>query len=142
MIAVEAQSPSWEQQCVFKAPAGNRHQQSHQRSDGFKKQAVWQEDLVARKDTIGEIEAIDVAEGQRKLIPDIESEIRSLIQSVLIENKEDDAKKIDEDVKTEEDYYDLPAYVRIDKENNVILVKGSVPGPRKSLVSLKTTVKA
>ncbi|MDO4976040.1 MAG: 50S ribosomal protein L3 [Eubacteriales bacterium] len=32
--------------------------------------------------------------------------------------------------------------VRIDKENNVILVKGSVPGPKKSLVALKTTVKA
>ena len=32
--------------------------------------------------------------------------------------------------------------VRIDAENNVILVKGSVPGPRKSLVTLKTTVKA
>ena len=32
--------------------------------------------------------------------------------------------------------------VRIDKENNVILVKGSVPGPKKSLVTLKTSVKA
>ena len=32
--------------------------------------------------------------------------------------------------------------VRIDAENNVILVKGSVPGPKKSLVTLKTTVKA
>lgn len=32
--------------------------------------------------------------------------------------------------------------VRIDEENNVILVKGSVPGPRKALVTLKTTVKA
>ena len=32
--------------------------------------------------------------------------------------------------------------VRVDKENNVILVKGSVPGPKKALVTLKTTVKA
>lgn len=32
--------------------------------------------------------------------------------------------------------------VRIDVENNVILVKGSVPGPKKSLVTLKNTVKA
>ena len=31
--------------------------------------------------------------------------------------------------------------VRIDTENNVILVKGSVPGPKKSLVTLKSTVK-
>ncbi len=32
--------------------------------------------------------------------------------------------------------------VKIDAENNVILVKGSVPGPRKSLVTLKSAVKA
>ena len=32
--------------------------------------------------------------------------------------------------------------VRIDAENNVILFKGSVPGPRKSLVTLKSAVKA
>ena len=32
--------------------------------------------------------------------------------------------------------------VKIDAENNVILVKGSVPGPKKALVTLKTTVKA
>ncbi|MCI8402511.1 MAG: 50S ribosomal protein L3 [Lachnospiraceae bacterium] len=32
--------------------------------------------------------------------------------------------------------------VRVDVENNVILVKGAVPGPRKSLVTLKETVKA
>ncbi len=32
--------------------------------------------------------------------------------------------------------------VKIDVENNVILVKGSVPGPKKSLVTLKETVKA
>ncbi len=32
--------------------------------------------------------------------------------------------------------------VRVDAENNVILVKGAVPGPRKSLVTLKETVKA
>ncbi len=32
--------------------------------------------------------------------------------------------------------------VRVDAENNVILVKGSVPGPKKSLVTLKSAVKA
>lgn len=32
--------------------------------------------------------------------------------------------------------------VKVDLENNLILVKGSVPGPRKSLVTLKETVKA
>lgn len=32
--------------------------------------------------------------------------------------------------------------VRVDTENNVILVKGAVPGPKKSLVTLKETVKA
>jgi len=32
--------------------------------------------------------------------------------------------------------------VKVDAENNVILVKGSVPGPRKGLVTLKETVKA
>ena len=32
--------------------------------------------------------------------------------------------------------------VRVDVENNVILVKGAVPGPKKSLVTLKETVKA
>ena len=32
--------------------------------------------------------------------------------------------------------------VRIDAENNVILVKGSVPGPKKSLVTLKSAAKA
>ncbi len=31
--------------------------------------------------------------------------------------------------------------VRVDAEKNVILVKGSVPGPRKALVTLKETVK-
>ncbi len=31
--------------------------------------------------------------------------------------------------------------VRVDVENNVILVKGGVPGPKKSLVTLKETVK-
>ena len=30
--------------------------------------------------------------------------------------------------------------VRVDVENNVILVKGAVPGPKKSLVTLKETV--
>lgn len=32
--------------------------------------------------------------------------------------------------------------VRVDAENNLILVKGSVPGPKKSLVTIKETVKA
>ena len=32
--------------------------------------------------------------------------------------------------------------VKVDVENNVILVKGAVPGPKKSLVTLKETVKA
>ena len=32
--------------------------------------------------------------------------------------------------------------VKIDVENNLILVKGAVPGPKKSLVTLKETVKA
>ena len=32
--------------------------------------------------------------------------------------------------------------VRIDVENNIILVKGAVPGPKKSLVMVKETVKA
>lgn len=32
--------------------------------------------------------------------------------------------------------------VRIDMDNNLILVKGAVPGPKKSLVTLKETVKA
>ena len=31
--------------------------------------------------------------------------------------------------------------VRVDAENNVILVKGAVPGPKKALVTLKETVK-
>jgi large subunit ribosomal protein L3 len=32
--------------------------------------------------------------------------------------------------------------VKVDVENNLILVKGSVPGPKKALVTLKETVKA
>ena len=32
--------------------------------------------------------------------------------------------------------------VKVDVENNLILVKGAVPGPKKSLVTLKNTVKA
>ena len=32
--------------------------------------------------------------------------------------------------------------VRVDVENNIILVRGAVPGPKKSLVTLKETVKA
>ena len=32
--------------------------------------------------------------------------------------------------------------VRVDVENNVILVKGAVPGPKKSMVVLKEAVKA
>ena len=31
--------------------------------------------------------------------------------------------------------------VRVDVENNVILVKGAVPGPKKSMIVLKETVK-
>ena len=32
--------------------------------------------------------------------------------------------------------------VRVNADDNLILVKGSVPGPKKALVSLKETVKA
>jgi len=32
--------------------------------------------------------------------------------------------------------------VKVDAEKNLILVKGAVPGPKKSLVTLKNTVKA
>ena len=32
--------------------------------------------------------------------------------------------------------------VRVDVANNLILVKGAVPGPKKCLVTLKETVKA
>jgi large subunit ribosomal protein L3 len=32
--------------------------------------------------------------------------------------------------------------VRVDAEKNIILVKGAVPGPKKSLVMLKESVKA
>ena len=32
--------------------------------------------------------------------------------------------------------------VRVDAENNVILVRGAVPGPKKSLVVLKESVKS
>ena len=32
--------------------------------------------------------------------------------------------------------------VRVDAEKNLLLVKGSVPGPKKSLVTIKETVKA
>ena len=32
--------------------------------------------------------------------------------------------------------------VRVDAENNLILVKGAVPGPKKSLVTIKETVKS
>ena len=31
--------------------------------------------------------------------------------------------------------------VRVDAENNLLLVKGAVPGPKKSLVTIKETVK-
>ena len=37
--------------------------------------------------------------------------------------------------------YSLGQIVSIDKENNVILVKGNVPGPKKSLVIIHTAVK-
>jgi large subunit ribosomal protein L3 len=32
--------------------------------------------------------------------------------------------------------------VKVDAENNLILVKGAIPGPKKSLVTIKETVKA
>ena len=32
--------------------------------------------------------------------------------------------------------------IRVDKENNLILVKGAVPGPKKSLVTIKESVKS
>ena len=32
--------------------------------------------------------------------------------------------------------------VRVDAENNILLVKGAVPGPKKALVTIKETVKA
>ena len=32
--------------------------------------------------------------------------------------------------------------VKVDAENNLLLVKGAVPGPKKSLVTLKYSVKA
>ncbi len=32
--------------------------------------------------------------------------------------------------------------VRVDAENNLILVKGAVPGPKKALVTIKETVKS
>lgn len=32
--------------------------------------------------------------------------------------------------------------VRVDAENNLLLIKGSVPGPKKSLVTIKEAVKA
>ncbi len=31
--------------------------------------------------------------------------------------------------------------VKVDAENNLLLVKGAVPGPKKSLVTIKETVK-
>ena len=31
--------------------------------------------------------------------------------------------------------------VRVDAENNLLLVKGAVPGPKKSLVTIKESVK-
>ena len=42
-------------------------------------------------------------------------------------------------------YYDPmanPSVVKVDAENNLLLVKGAVPGPKKSLVTIKETVKA
>ena len=32
--------------------------------------------------------------------------------------------------------------VRVDVENNLLLVKGAVPGPKKSLVTIKESVKS
>ena len=31
--------------------------------------------------------------------------------------------------------------VRVDADNNLLLIKGAVPGPRKALVTIKETVK-
>ena len=31
--------------------------------------------------------------------------------------------------------------VRVDAENNLLLIKGSVPGPKKSLITIKESVK-
>ena len=41
-------------------------------------------------------------------------------------------------------YWDGTGYILlyIDAENNLILIKGAVPGPKKCLVTLKETVKA
>ena len=42
-------------------------------------------------------------------------------------------------------YYGLykdQTIVRVDTENNLLLVKGAVPGPKKSLVTIKETVKS
>ena len=32
--------------------------------------------------------------------------------------------------------------VRVDAENNLLLIKGSVPGPKKSLITIRESVKA
>ncbi len=32
--------------------------------------------------------------------------------------------------------------VKVDAENNLLLIKGAVPGPKKSLVTIKETVKS
>ena len=32
--------------------------------------------------------------------------------------------------------------IRVDAENNLLLIKGSVPGPKKSLITIKESVKA
>jgi large subunit ribosomal protein L3 len=32
--------------------------------------------------------------------------------------------------------------VRVDKERNLLLIKGAIPGPKKGLVMVKNTVKA
>ncbi len=32
--------------------------------------------------------------------------------------------------------------VRVDAEKNLLLIKGSVPGPKKALITIKETVKA
>ena len=40
------------------------------------------------------------------------------------------------------DFKQLSIKKEVDVENNIILVKGAVPGPKKSLVTLKETVKA
>ncbi len=41
-----------------------------------------------------------------------------------------------------ENHNSEPEIVKVDVENNLLLVKGAVPGPKKSLVTIKETVKS